>query len=293
MGEYTKPTINFGTLSRPTILRVPNGWKPSKKYPLILFLHNYDADNGNHSTDSGGLSVRGRMDMDQCATFDDGCFSLVPNGTADSLGKLFWNASSACCDRDFSGVDDATYLVNLVQSVINTWNVDTRFVVAAGYSNGAFMAHKLACFKSDLFTHVLSVAGAFVTSDGTGCTTVRNVAVVEAHGDGDTTVPYNGGIGQSPLSQTVAVCSAAQTVGYWATKNGSGGSLQAAYDTIDLITTGNPSGSGAECSRQAYSGCPSDGQVELWTLTGAFHSMIFSTGAGMRMTSWALTKPRS
>jgi hypothetical protein len=45
------------------------------------------------------------------------------------------------------------------------------------------------------------------------------------------------------------------------------GTLQAAYDTIDL----NTDQAGAETSRQAYSGMPSTGAVELWSNSNTLH----------------------
>ena len=86
MGEYTAkmPSTSVGTVARPTTLRVPNGWKPTKSYPLCVFLHNYGAQDGNNAQDSGGLDVRGRMAMQEVGSFDDGALSLVPNGLVDA-----------------------------------------------------------------------------------------------------------------------------------------------------------------------------------------------------------------
>ena len=49
--------------------------------------------------------------------------------------------------------------------------------------------------------------------------------------------------------------------GQWAARNGVSGTLQLAYDTVDLTTDVV----GSETSRQAYSGAPTNGAVELWT----------------------------
>jgi len=297
MSEYSQPSVNVGTVSRPTILRVPNGWKPGRAYPLVFHLHNWDAQHGNNATDSGGLDVRGRMDMQAIGSFDNGCLSCVPNGLVDSAGHKFWNASAACCDTESIGPDDVGYIVTVYNNIIAAgWNVDTRFVIATGYSNGAFLANALGCHHPEIFTHVIGVAGAFDTLDGSGCAATKRVSVLVIHGTNDTTVPYVGGVGNPPVSQKIPVtnvCSAAQTTSFWATVNGAGaGSLQTAYDTVDIITTGSPSGTGAETSRQAWSGTQADGQVEHWPMNLGDHSMVFSVGAGQRVMAWALARPR-
>lgn len=297
MAQYTQPSTSVGTLARPTTLRVPNGWKPNKLYPLCIYLHNYDAQHGNNAQDSGGLDVRGRMAMAEVGSFDDGAFSLVPNGIPDSGNHKIWNASPACCDVDGVGTDDVGYIVTCINNVIAAgWNVDTKRIFAIGYSNGAFLANALGCHHPELITHVIGYAGAFDTLDGSGCAATKRVSVLVIHGANDTTVPYAGGVGGPPVSQKLPVtnvCSAAQTTQFWAVVNGAGaGSLQSAYDTIDIITTGTPSGAGAETSRQAWSGTQADGQVEHWAAAAGDHSMVFSTNAGQKLWAWAFPKPR-
>lgn len=297
-GEYTKPSVNVGTALRPTTLRYPNGWKPGRKYPLCVYLHNYDAAHGDDSQDSGGLDVRGRMKMHECGSFDDGALSLVPNGINDGgTDRKFWNASPACCDTLGLGPDDVGYIVQCVQNVIAAgWNVDTKRIFAIGYSNGAFLANALGCHHPEIFTHVLAYAGAFDTLDGTGCAATKRVSVLVLHGTADTTVPYVGGVGNPPVSQKIPVtnvCSAAQTTQFWATVNGAGaGSLQASYGTIDMITTGTPAGAGAETSQMAWSGTQADGQVEHWAANAGDHTMTFSAAAGQIVYAWAYARPR-
>lgn len=44
-----------------------------------------------------------------------GFLYAFPDGTENSMGKRFWNATEVCCDREGSGVDDVAYLVLLRQ----------------------------------------------------------------------------------------------------------------------------------------------------------------------------------
>ena len=42
---------------------------------------------------------------------------VAPDGTQDRFGFRFWNATDACCDLYGSGVDDSTYLRDLVEEI--------------------------------------------------------------------------------------------------------------------------------------------------------------------------------
>ena len=49
---------------------------------------------------------------------------LYPTGTSDFFGNPFWNATDACCDLFGSGVDDSTYLRDVIQQMQANYNVD-------------------------------------------------------------------------------------------------------------------------------------------------------------------------
>lgn len=289
---YPRPskTVMGTGLGRNCQLLIPNGYVDSDPVPLIVFLHNYAAT---------GLDVQGRLTMDQCMNFDNGSLVLVPNGTVDLDGNTFWNASPACCDKHSAGPDDKGYIVSIVNETIAAgWNVDKSRIWIKAYSNGAFLAFALACHHPELFTAVVGVAGAFDTLDGSGCAGTKNVNVLVIHADGDTTVPFNGGLGNAPVSQQIPITgvpSAAQTASYFAALNGiAGNGLVSRGANVDYITTGSPGGTGAETVRQEYASPPADGHVGYDVMQGAFHTMVFSrtTFAGQKLWAWAYPKPR-
>src|SRR5438128_99973 len=73
---------------RPATLRVPAGYDPSRPAPLVLNLHGY-------SDTSAGQQAYFRLDTIADA---EGFFLIAPDGTVDSLGNQFWNATDACCN---------------------------------------------------------------------------------------------------------------------------------------------------------------------------------------------------
>lgn len=288
---YARPskTVMGTSVGRPCQLLVPNGYTADRSYPLITFWGNFAAR---------GIDVQGRVNMDRCMDFDDGSLVLVPDGTLDLNGQMFLNASAACCDKFSSGVDDLGYgRAILDETIAAGWRVDLSRVWQTGYSNGGCMCHSMACHHNDRVTLIMSIAGAHPTGNAADCLRAKNVSALIIHADGDTTVPFNGGLGNAPVSQQfpiTGVPSAAQSAQAWADFNGIIGAPVSSGPNIDWITTGTPSGTGAETTQSEYPNPPADGHVAFDVMIGASHTMTFSqsTFAGQKLWKWAYPKPR-
>ena len=112
---------------------VPN--EMSRRLPLIILLHGYA---GNAAIMNYYFGLRHEVDSRKFIL-------VVPNGKTDSSGMRFWNATPACCDFDHSNSDDVGYILNLIKEMKRRYKVDESRVFVVGHSNGAFMAHRLAC----------------------------------------------------------------------------------------------------------------------------------------------------
>jgi polyhydroxybutyrate depolymerase len=189
-----------------------------------------------------------------------GFLYAYPDGTKDKQGNRFWNADDACCNVNKSNVDDVAYLAAVIDDVSAQYNVDPNRIFVVGHSNGAFMAHRLACDLAPKIAAIVALAGD-VWLDGSKCKPAVPVSVLQIHGDADMTVSYNGG----SLPGFPPYPSAKQSVATWAMANGCSGMLVDTGKTFDLVTT-LP---GAETSEAAYT-CPA-GSAALWTMQGADH----------------------
>jgi polyhydroxybutyrate depolymerase len=178
-GGAPAPT-QFGG-SRPVTLRVPAGYDPSHPAPLVILLHGYSASGYVQDVIFHISSVADRY----------GYFFAAPDGTVDSKGFRFWNATDGCCDFDHSGVDDVAYLTGLVHDIEASYAIDAKRIYFVGHSNGGFMSHRLACDDASEIAAIVSVAGA-VWSDASKCQPSAPVAVLEIHGDADQEVLYGG-----------------------------------------------------------------------------------------------------
>ena len=119
-----------------------------------------------------------------------------------------------------------------------------------GYSQGAHMAHRLACDSADLVSAVVGIAGQLQD-----CAPVRPVSALTIHGTEDEAISYTEG---SP--------GAVETISTWARADGCTGALEDTGQALDLTTL-----AGSETTVQAFTGCPEGIDVELFTMNGVQH----------------------
>lgn len=231
---------------RPAAVNLPDGYTPDKAWPLMLLLHGYSA-NGLVQDAYLGISKRAAL---------DGVIVVVPDGTVDSKGNQFWNATDACCNRDASPVDDDAYLTGLVAEARTYYHVDPKRIFSMGHSNGGFMSYRLACDHSDLFAGVVVLAGA-MWKDVASCPAKQPVSVVHVHGTKDKTILYEG---------TAHYPSAPASAAAWVGLDGCSETAESGAP-LDL-DVGLP---GAETTVERWTGCSAGSSVELWTIVDGAH----------------------
>lgn len=237
--------------ARPYTLNVPTNYVAGQPTPLVVMFHGYGA--------SGDIE---EAYFDITATSNEHTFLYAyGDGTLDTTGSRFWNATNGCCDLYDIPVDDVQYFDAIVQDVESKYTVDPKRIFVIGHSNGGFMSHRLACDRSSTVAAILSLAGA-QWEDTTNCKPAEHVAVAEVHGNADTTIPYDGGAtteGPFPAAPT--------TVADWAQFNGCTGTLAPTGQTYTIDTTLPPN----QTIVSAYGGCPTGIDVQLWTIQGGMH----------------------
>jgi polyhydroxybutyrate depolymerase len=81
-----------------------------------------------------------------------------PDAIAAQWNDGWWNSTS----------DDVGFLGALADALVNEFGIDRRRVYVAGFSNGACMAHRLAC-ETDRFAAIAAVSGDMFTSAALRC----------------------------------------------------------------------------------------------------------------------------
>lgn len=242
----------------------------------MVALHGYGAPGGEAHARALGL----------VALADEQGFVLaMPDGTVDSRGARFWNASDACCDFDHTGVDDVSYIGWVIHDAGGKVPVDPARVFVIGHSNGGFLAHRLACDLAPRIAGVVSIAGV-AWKDTARCAPAEPVSVLQIQGDADAIIRTGGGrVFDQPLPEYP---STSETLSMWAQKDGCGAGAQPAplpIDFDDLVP-------GAETTRTGYASCRDGVTVDLWTVRGGSHVPRPSRAGLQAIAAWMTTHPK-
>ena len=258
----------------PAHLRLPSSLQAGERVPLLLVLHGFGV--------SSTLLIA-KAGLNQVA--DQKKFAyLAPEGVRDPLGRPYWNAGKSCCDLDHQGIDDVKRLRELLTANSNNASIDPSRVFVIGYSNGGFMAQRLACDVGDRIAGVISVAGAAPAPD-VPCNQSSALSFLEIHGDADPVVHYAGGT-VFDRTDVSAHASAPDTAKYWAQRLSCTGELHD-VTTLDL----EPYIAERETAVQRYDGCR--GSVELWTVKGGGHYVALQPPALDAMWAFIQAHPKS
>jgi polyhydroxybutyrate depolymerase len=257
---------------RPYRLVVPTGYDGGSAVPFVVLLHGYTAD---------GVTQDVYFQMSQLAqarTF----ILATPDGLRDSTFYRYWNATDFCCGSvGTQKTDDVFYLTAIMNEVRLKYRIDPKRVFFVGHSNGGFMSHRMACERSDRIAAIFSLAGA-QAEDISLCQPTEKVSVVEAHGDADAVISYNGWAGNYP--------SAHETVGEWGLLDGCSQTLVSAGADLDVVRdTQLP---GAETMREKITGCATGIGVELWTIRGGSHVPDFTNAWAPAIYDFLMAHPK-
>lgn len=237
---------------RPARLFVP-ARRAGTRVPLLVALHGSSSD---------ADTLAGYTDLDALADAA-GWAVLWPRGQRVD-GVRSWNAGTCCAPASEAGIDDLGYLSALLDDVLAADPVDPARVVVVGHSNGAFMAHTVACRLADRVLAAVAVAGGLAT----GCEPDRPVSVLAIHGTTDGSVDYSLGAAAAWRWQDLDGCTAMATA-----DNGT-------------VRT------------ESWNDCDGDTSVRLVTLPGAPHAWpggptptVEGFDAGEVLLAWAASLP--
>jgi len=265
------PRTEFGG-DRPVAIQVPTSYTADRPTPLLVILHGYGA-NGFFQEQYLGLAPLVER---------QGILIVAPDGTPDASGQRFWNATPACCGSGGPSVDDVGYLRGLIADIRHDYNVDRQRIFLVGHSNGAFMAHRLACEAAHEVAAIVSLAGA-TFADAAACRPSEPVSVLDIHGDADDTILYQGGqIGRSPYPGEL------DTMMHWQVYDHCAPGLVSDPMPLDLDfrLIGN------ETNVQRFNDCARATDVELWTIHGGGHIPNISHSFPTDLWQWLSDHPK-
>ncbi len=241
-GDYDL-TFDTGGLPRNYILHVPVNYDGSHALPLVFVLHGLggSAQEMVKSTGPSKLADQG------------GVLVAYLQGTGDPPGF-----NSGLLPELGLTVDDVDFVRQLLANLESQLQVDSQRVYAAGFSNGAFMAYRLAAQLSDKLAAVAIVEGTIGLRQPDGSFVkipqpIGPIAMVIFHGQKDPNLPYDGGQGKVSFALSVA-----DAVSLWVTADSCTGSPQ-----TQPAVNGN--------SITDYVNCAAGTEVLLFTLPNGVH----------------------
>jgi polyhydroxybutyrate depolymerase len=282
-GATSTPHVATVGGDRPASVHLPSQ-VPGGPAPLIVLLHGYGAS---------AAEIEDYFRLGPVAAAR-GIVLAAPEGTVDSEGRRFWNATDACCDLDGTGIDDVGYLAGLIEEIKTVASVDPRRIYLVGHSNGGFMSYRMACEHADVVAAIVSLAGASLPQRD-DCRPTEPVAVLQIHGTADDVIKFDGGdlsdlIGGSGPSRTYP--GARESATAWAAYDGCARELVEADDTVDVdALLSGPSGP-AETKVARATGCEPGGHVELWTIPDGSHVPSVSGAFADEVVGFLLDHPK-
>ena len=257
--------------TRPATLALPAEHDPHEPMPLLVALHGYS---GYASMMDDLFGIPSHVNSKRFAL-------ILPDGTPDDDGNRFWNATGFCCGRTDNKPDDAAYLSALVEEAKTFGPIDRTYVI--GYSNGGFMAYRLACESLPGLAAIASVAGSSF-NDPVRCDSATPVSVLQVHGDEDDVIKSDGG--SNPDLGPGSHPAASELAGRWARRAG-----------CDMPPESMPAigvsrfGSGMETTVSRYrNGCRDGVTVEFWNVSGADHFIIAKADFMDRVLDWLFSQ---
>ena len=145
--------------------------------PVIFMLHGYGSKAESFQLDT-------KMDKTACPQGYTVIYvSGIPNPT-DKTSASCWNSGIAA-----SPVDDTGFLKALAHYAWENLGCDADRTYAAGFSNGAFMVHRLALEAADTFSGFASVAGMTPEQTWENRTSIGPVSFLQISGTKDDVIP--------------------------------------------------------------------------------------------------------
>ena len=219
--QHVARTMEFEGTSRKYMEHIPTS-SPDGSMPVIFLLHGLGDDCNNFA----------RLGFENVAP---NWIIITPEATMatvmmQNIGTA-WGAGVGAENVSYNGynignielnpgVNDDGFIMAILDSLENNFNVDTDSVFVAGFSMGGFMSNKMAIKHADRITAIASVSGTighFQAFEPTG-----NINTMHIHGTADETISYeNASFSYSVLSFQVGL-GAETLVETWRNYNGCG-----------------------------------------------------------------------
>jgi len=125
---------------------------------------------------------------------------------ADTANFVVAYPAGANSAWDLTGTSDVNFILAIIDSMYNRYQIDRNRVYASGFSMGGMMSWWLSCKIPDKIAAIVPGDG-YPLGGMSGCSEVRHVPVLQIHGTADDFVSYSGFVGSfMPAQRTRYGC---------------------------------------------------------------------------------------
>ncbi|WP_297957855.1 PHB depolymerase family esterase [uncultured Ruminococcus sp.] len=172
--------------------------------PLVVMLHGY-GDTADNFRNSVRFHERAN---------EEGYAVVYVTGACDPDDRTSSNCWTSWDDG--TGNDDLGFLRALAKHLQERYGLDPGRTYAVGFSNGAFMAHRLAAQAGDTYSAVVSVSGMMQQSVWKKRPETNNAGVFQLTGEKDDVVPKK----SDGSADHVSAPAIEDVMSYWAESDG-------------------------------------------------------------------------
>jgi polyhydroxybutyrate depolymerase len=286
--QETKEKVMVDDTERTYMLRLPKGYDPAQKYPVVILLHgmNQDTDDMERLTrfdelaDKDGIiaiypsALRGRWNIGVTPPSRRPSM-MSPGGRGGHRGGYGGGGYPGGGGGGYPGggqqggqrrdeeankpapADDIDFLNQMLDQVAAKSSIDLTRIYATGLSEGGFMAMRVGCALADRIAAIAPVGAAMPKS--MICLPSRPIPVVMINGTSDPVVPHGGGTEHNLNLPVISVDDSAKA---WARINRC--SEKPSSSKLPAREKG-----GMETKVETYDACHDNAQVVSYSVKGA------------------------
>jgi len=283
-GQETREKVTVDDVDRTFLVRLPAGYNPQQRYPVVILLHglNQDADDMERLTrfdelaDKDGViavypfALHGRWNVGvqpperrpmsvgpgSHGHHHGGGYPGGGGGYPGGGGQQPRNRDPGE-DRRPAPADDVGFFNQMLEALPAKFSVDTARIYAAGLSAGGFMSLQLGCALSDRIAAVATVGATMPKT--MICLPSRPVSLLMINGTSDPVVPYGGG---TEHNLSLPMLSAEDSAKAWA-------KIDRCSEKPERSKVSAGTKGGMETKVDTYEGCAQAAQVALYSVKGA------------------------
>lgn len=162
--------------------------------------------------------------------------------------------------------DDVLFLERLIEKVSAETSIDSTRIYVTGFSNGGFMAERLACDAPERYAAFASVSAAGFAGMNLVCSTPHPLRLLLIHGTADSNIPWLG-LTRTVQGRRIPILYAiSDTLAFWSSYIGCGTDI--ASKKL-LPKSENPT---TNVQWLNFEGCPEGSALELYAVSKGGHT---------------------